>query len=155
MWHHTHTFYYLLAWRCIVASRADTEWNSIRLRCCKTKVNVLDSFMHRQDWCTNLICNHQFVPRNYKVYCTPMSIRNQTLPHSIIDRALWTLQSVRCTSAHAWTKRNNRTSRSSEQLFCFVLGMSQVQTSAKRMTIRYTWSFHSVNPCKCGDDISN
>jgi hypothetical protein len=154
MWHHTLSITYergAASWQAVQVRNE----NSIRLRSCKTTVNVLDSCMHRQDWCTNLICNHQFVPRNYKVYCTSMSIRNKTWPHSIIDRVLWTLQSVRCTSAHAATKRNNRTLRSSEQLFCFVLGMTQVQTSAKRMTTRYTSSFHSVNPRKCGDDISN
>jgi hypothetical protein len=62
---------------------------------------LLDSFIQRQDWCTNLICNHQFVPRNYKVYCASISISNQTWPHSIIDRAFCTLQSVHCTSSHA------------------------------------------------------
>jgi len=150
MWHHR---------LCITYERGAASWQAVQIlnetAYGYTAVNVLDSFMYRQDWCTNLICNHQFVPRNYKVYCTSMSIRNQTWIHSIIiecGRAthapqcsqgavdynrprLVTLQSVRCTSAHAGTKRNNRTSRSSEQLFCFILGMSQVQTSARRMTI--------------------
>jgi hypothetical protein len=92
--------------------------------------------MHWTDWCTNLICNHQFVHRNYKLYYTSVSIRNKTRTHSITDRGLCTLHSVRCTSAHTATKRNDRTSRSSEQFFCFVFGMSQVQTSARRLTIR-------------------
>ena len=122
-----------------MARPADTEWNGIRLRCCKTMTNIMYSLMHTKDWCTNLFCNLQFVPKNYKVYCTSMSIRNKTWTHWIIDRGLCTFQRVRCTSAHAGTKRNYRTLRSSEQLLCFVFGMSQVQISARRLAIRISF----------------
>jgi hypothetical protein len=145
MWHH------ILS---IAHERGAESWQtlkmlnekSVQLGSCETTVNVLGSFMHRQDWCTNLICNHQFVPRNYKVYCTSMSISNQTWPHSIIDRDLCTSQSVRCTSAHAGTKRNNRTLRSSEQLFCFKLsGCHRFKRQPREWLSQYTSSAHLIN----------